>query len=170
MAVSGRLLLSSAVRRWVAYFAFWVLLIGFEPGDLMVGLVAAVAATWSSLCLLPPGEGRLRLARLPRYGLRFLWQSVVAGVDIARRAFALRPSLHPGLVFYASRYPQGPRRNAFASLTSLLPGTLALKDEPKGLTYHCLDVSQPLAEQLAAEEVAWSRVLRDQVLQGHRAP
>jgi multicomponent Na+:H+ antiporter subunit E len=67
--------------------------------------------------------------------------------------------LRPGLVAYPSRYPRGARRNTFASLTSLLPGTLALGDEPERIIYHCLDDGQPLVEQLAAEEAALSRVL-----------
>jgi multicomponent Na+:H+ antiporter subunit E len=152
-------LLVSWVARGLGYFALWMVLIGFDPTDLLVGLVAAGAATWASVYLLPPGEFRLRLAGLPRYGLRFLWQSVVAGVDVARQAFAPRQSLRPGLVSYCPHYPRGARRNAFASLTSLLPGTLVLCDEPERLTYHCLDDRQPLVEQLAAEEDALSRVL-----------
>lgn len=162
MASGDRLLLGSWIARWVGYFTLWVLLIGFKPADLVVGLVAAAAATWTSLALLPPGEFRLRLAGLPRYGLRFLWQSVVAGVDVARQAFAPRPSLRPGLISYPSHYPQGAERNAFASLTSLLPGTVALGDEPRAVLYHCLDIRQPIADQLAVEETAFSRVLRQE--------
>ena len=158
-ATSGRQMLSSWISRGVGYFSLWVLLIGFKPADLVVGLAAAAAATWASLALLAPGEFRLRLAGLPRYGLRFLWQSVVAGVDVARQAFAPRPSLRPGLISYAPHYPQGAKRNAFASLTSLLPGTVALGDEPQGVLYHCVDIRQPVVEQLAVEETALSRVL-----------
>jgi multicomponent Na+:H+ antiporter subunit E len=143
----------------VGYFALWVVLTGFDSTDLLVGLVAAAAATWASVCLLPPGEFHLRVAGLPRYALRFLWQSVVAGVGVARQAFAPRQSLRPGLVSYAPHYSPGARRDAFAALTSLLPGTLALSDESERLTYHCLDDRQPLVEQLAAEEDALSRVL-----------
>jgi len=158
-AMGERHALGSWIARGLGYFAFWVLLIGFKPVDLVVGVAAAAAATWTSLVLLPPGEFRLRLAGLPRYALRFLWQSVVAGVDVARRAFAPGLPLRPGLVSYASRFPRGARRNAFASLTSLLPGTLPVRDEAQGLLYHCLDTGQPNVEQLAAEEAALSRAL-----------
>lgn len=151
--------LGSWIARGLGYFAFWVLLIGFKPVDLVVGLAAAVAATWTSLVLLPPGQFRLRLAGLPRYAARFLWQSVVAGVDVARRAFAPDMRLRLGLVTFSSRFARGASRNAFASLTSLLPGSLALRDEPQALVYHCLDTGQPVAEQLAEEEAAFSRAL-----------
>ena len=158
-ATGERHVLGSWIARGLGYFAFWVLLIGFKPVDLLVGLAAATAATWTSLALLPPGEFRLRLAGLPRYTLRFLWQSVVAGVDVARRAFAPRLPLRHGLIAYATRYPRGAKRNAFAALTSLLPGTLPLRDEPQGLLCHCLDTGQPIVEQLAAEEAAFSHAL-----------
>lgn len=154
-----RPLLGSWIARGAGYFAFWVLLIGFKPVDLVVGVAAAAAATWTSLALLPPGEFRLRLAGLPRYALRFLWQSVVAGVDVARRAFAPRLPLRPGLIAYPAGYPRGAKRNAFAALTSLLPGTLPVRDEAQGLLYHCLDTGQSNVEQLAAEEAALSHAL-----------
>lgn len=151
--------LSSWLVRGAGYFVFWVLLIGVKPVDLVVGLVAAWVATWASLALLPPGEIRLRTAGLPRYAVHFLWQSVVAGVQIARMAFSPRMNLQPGFVSYSTHYPPGVQRNAFASLTSLLPGTVAVHDEVEGLAYHALDTGQPIAEQLAGEETALSRVL-----------
>jgi multicomponent Na+:H+ antiporter subunit E len=148
-----------ALVRGTGFLALWVVLIGLDPVDLVVGVFAAATATWTSLRLLPPGAHRLRLSALPALALRFVWQSVVGGVDVARRAFAPRLSLHPGFVVYATRYPRGAARNAFASLTSLLPGTVPARDDEQGLLYHCLDVEQPVTEQLAAEEQAVSRAL-----------
>jgi multicomponent Na+:H+ antiporter subunit E len=155
----------AALARGTAYLVLWVVLIGLDPLDLAVGVLAAAAAAWVSLRLLPAGSHRLRLAALPRLGVRFLWQSVVAGVDIARRAFDPRLPLETGFVVYRTRYPRGPARNAFASYTSLLPGTVPDEDDARGLHYHCLDVGQPVAESLAAEEAAVSRALPQKVVQ-----
>jgi multicomponent Na+:H+ antiporter subunit E len=149
----------AALARGTAYLVLWVVLIGLDPLDLVVGVLAAAAAAGVSLRLLPAGSHRMRLAALPRLGLRFLWQSVVAGVDVARRAFDPRLPLKTGFVVYRTRYPRGPARNAFASFTSLLPGTVPAEDDAQGLHYHCLDVGQPVAESLAAEEEAVSRAL-----------
>jgi multicomponent Na+:H+ antiporter subunit E len=45
-------------------------------------------------------------------------------------------------------------------VTSLLPGTLPCgTDESGGLIIHCLDASQPVAEQLAAEEALLVKAL-----------
>jgi multicomponent Na+:H+ antiporter subunit E len=149
----------AAIARGAGFLGLWIVLIGLDPLDLAVGVFTAAVATWAGLRLLPPGSHGLRLAALPRLALRFLWQSVVAGVDVARRAFAPRLPLDPGFVLYRTKYPRGPARNAFASLTSLLPGTVPCRDDDRGLQYHCLDVGQPVADQLAAEEEAVSRAL-----------
>jgi multicomponent Na+:H+ antiporter subunit E len=149
----------AAAVRWVWYLALWIALIGVDPLDLVVGTLAAAVATWASLRLLPPATQPVRLAALPGLVLRFLWQSVGAGIDVARRAFLPSMPLQPGFIEYRPGYRRGPARNAFASITSLLPGTLVVRDDEQGLLYHGLDLSQPVADELAAEETDISRVL-----------
>jgi multicomponent Na+:H+ antiporter subunit E len=151
--------MNTAILRGAGFLALWIVLIGLDPLDLAIGVFAAAAATWTSLRLLPPGPHRPRLAALPRLALRFLWQSVIAGVDVARRAFDPRLPIKTGFVVYPVRFPRGAARNTFASVTSLLPGTVPAADDETGLTYHCLDIGQPVAEQLAAEEDALSGAL-----------
>jgi hypothetical protein len=91
----------------------------------------------------------------------FLLQSVIGGLDVARRALDPRLPLRPGLVAYPVHFPPGMTRNVFTTLTSLLPGTVPTGEDNGQLVYHCLDVNQPVASQLAAEEAALSRALRD---------
>jgi multicomponent Na+:H+ antiporter subunit E len=149
----------AAITRGVCYFALWVFLIGIDPIDLAVGVFAAAVATWASLRLLAPGMHPVRPGAIPGLALRFLWWSVIAGVDVARRAFSPRLPLRPGFVTYPTGYPRGSARNAFASLSSLLPGTVPVLDDEQGLLYHCLDLDQPIAAELAAEEAAMCRAL-----------
>ena len=145
--------------RAVGFLAFWIVLIGPGAGDLVVGLVTAAAAAWVSLRLLPAGTARVRPAALPALALRFAWQSVVAGWDVARRVLDPRLPVRPGFAVYPVGFPPGPARNLFTTLTSLLPGTVPAGDEGGALLYHCLDVEQPVAAQLAEEEAALSRAL-----------
>jgi multicomponent Na+:H+ antiporter subunit E len=145
--------------RGAGFLALWVVLIGASPSDLAVGVLASAAATWTSVRLLPPGPGRVRLAAVLSLVPRFLWKSVVAGVDVACRALDPRLPLRPGFVPYRPRFPSGPARNAFASDTSLLPGTLPVEDDGETLLYHCLDIGQPVAAELADEETAFARAL-----------
>jgi multicomponent Na+:H+ antiporter subunit E len=151
----------ATLLRAAGYFAFWLVLMGRDAGQVGAGLMAAVVATWASLRLQPPGPGRLRLTAVPRLVLRFAWGSVVAGWDVARRALDPRLPLRPGFVVYPVRLPPGTVRCAFAAFTSLLPGTVPAGDEGSALLYHCLDVGQPVVAQLTAEEAMLSRALRN---------
>lgn len=145
--------------RAAAFLLLWIVLCGTSPADLPVGIITAAIATWASLRLLPAGSLHLRGLAAIRLIPRFLHQSVVAGMDVARRAFDPRLPLRPGFVAYEVGLAPGPPRNVFATLTSLLPGTVPTGDEGGRLIYHCLDIDQPIETQLAAEEAALSRVL-----------
>lgn len=139
------------------FAALWIVLIGTD--NMPTGLATAAAATWVSFQLLPSGGMRARPLALPGLLLRFLGQSVLAGWDVARRALDPRLPVRPGFVSYRVRFPPGPARNAFATLTSLLPGTVPAGEHGDALLYHCLDVDQPVAAQLAREEELLSRAL-----------
>ncbi len=143
----------AALARCASFLGFWVVLSGTNPIGLAVGLATAVAATWASLRLLPPVSGRMRFFSLALLGLRFFWKSLVAGVDVARRAFDPRLPLQPGYVTYSCRLPRGPAQSVFCAMTSLMPGSVPTGlDEQGRLLMHCLDTRQPLVDQMAAEE------------------
>ena len=149
----------AAVARAIGFFALWIILTG-SPADLGTGAVAALTATCVSLRLLPPGTNHVRPIALARLVARFLYQSVVAGADVARRALDPRLPLTLGFVAYPVGLPAGPARNAFTALISLLPGTVPVGTDPRNqLLVHCLDVEQPVTAQLAAEETVFARVI-----------
>jgi multicomponent Na+:H+ antiporter subunit E len=150
------------VLRALGFVVLWLTLTGGSPTDLVAGAVAALAATWASLRLLPSGTSQVRPMALGQLALRFLQQSVVAGADVARRALDPQLPLSPGLVVYPVGLPPGPRRNMFTTLMSWLPGTMPTgSDASGGLLIHCLDVEQPVIAQLAAEEAMFARVITE---------
>jgi multicomponent Na+:H+ antiporter subunit E len=160
-------MLPSALGRWALLFGFWLLLAGpWDEAslrealpDLAVGLLAGSLATWASLHLLPPTPGRIHYGALLRLASQFLGKSVVAGFDVARRAFDPRLPLRPGYLSYPVRIPPGPDRAAFGALTSLTPGTLPVGADGDGtLVYHCLDLDQPIAASLASDEALLLRI------------
>lgn len=152
--------LRPSIVRAICFFAIWAVLAGDGPVDPVPGILAALAAAWIRLRLLPPGGNRLRLLALARFALRFLGQSVVAGADVARRALDPALPLNPGFVRYRVGLRAGPRRNTFTTLTSLLPGTVpAGRDGTGALVIRCLDTRQPVAAQLAAEEAVLVRII-----------
>lgn len=148
------------LTRTAVFLAIWIVIAGTKPVDLCVGALAAIIVAWASVRLLPAGTNRLRPVALAKLVPRFLYQSVSAGVDTAWRALHPRMPLEPGFVTYRPRLPSGAARNAFCTMTSLLPGTLPSgTDENGNLIIHCLDKTQPVAEQLAAEEALLIKAL-----------
>jgi multicomponent Na+:H+ antiporter subunit E len=127
---------------------------GWALPDLPVGLAAVAGATWASLRLLPPKRSsRLRFASLAALLANFFRQSLASGTDVALRALSPNMNLKPGLAVCPLRLPSGGPRNAFCAFSSLMPGTLPTGTDERGaLLVHCLDVNQPVAASLAAEE------------------
>jgi multicomponent Na+:H+ antiporter subunit E len=156
-ADSGR---REAVARAGAFFLLWMVLMqSVKPGDLAMGVFATGCATWTSLRLFPPVTGELHFRALLKLVPHFVWESVVAGFDVARRAFDPRMPLRPGFVNCPLDFPPGFARNTFATITSLMPGAVPIDGDEKALEYHCLDVSQPVVEQLWREETLLARAL-----------
>src|SRR5258705_12353889 len=98
--VNGPGTLGSAISRAAGFFGFWLVLTGADAGDLAAGLVAAAAATWASLRLMPAQQWSLRPINLAKFALHFLRQSIAAGIDVAWRALDPRLELRPGFVVY----------------------------------------------------------------------
>lgn len=162
MSPPGNAVLRAGLVRGVEFFALWIVLMGSgQPADLAVGAFAAACATVLSLRLLPPATGRVRLFSLLKLVPRFLAQSVLAGFDVAKRALDPKMPLRPGFVTYPVKFARGSARNSFATMTSLLPGTVPCADGENGLVYHCLDVGQPVVAELTAEEARLAPALAE---------
>jgi multicomponent Na+:H+ antiporter subunit E len=147
------------LKRGLGYLLLWIVLIGWAPGPLAFGIATAAVAAWVSLKLMPVGALRIRLGATIALVPHFLWQSVVAGVDVARRALDPRLPLAPGFVVYRPQVEPGLARNVFTAYSSLLPGTVPCGEEGDGVVYHCLDLGQPVIEQLSGEEARLARAI-----------
>lgn len=145
--------------RLAFFFLFWLMIAGRSVSDIPVGAAAAAAAFWVSLKLLPSGDARVRAGPLFLLVARLLRGSLVAGFDVARRALAPRPDLRPGFVSCPLTLPEGEARNVFCLLQSLMPGTLPTGAEDGKALVHGLDLSQPIAENFAAEERLFKRTI-----------
>ena len=94
----------------------------------------------------------------------FLWRSLMGGVDVARRVFDPRMPLMPGWKIVRTRLPDG-GKVALGGEFSLMPGTLVAGAKGDRLLIHMLDTRQDIAGQIAHEEAAFERVLRDETKQ-----
>jgi len=150
----------AGLARCVAFFLLWVVMMpSAKPGDLAIGALSAIAATWVSLRFMSPTSGCLNFGALAALLPHFIWETVRAGIDVARRALAPSLKLNPGFVRCPLGFPPGLARNTFATITSLIPGTVPSGEDDGVLVYHCLDTTQPVVEQLWQEERLLSRAL-----------
>jgi multicomponent Na+:H+ antiporter subunit E len=136
---------------------------GTGKPELVVGLVAAGLATWVSLILLPARGGHLRAIPLLRLFLRFMRDSLVAGVEVAMIALRPKMRLKPGVIEFPTRLPQGGPRAFFNSFTSLMPGTLAVEPAENGHPqFHCLDTDKPVVGEMKVHEALVLRSLGEE--------
>jgi multicomponent Na+:H+ antiporter subunit E len=150
----------AAIARAAGFFALWLVLMhSAKPADLAFGAIATGIATWVSVRLLPPATGGVRFGALLALVPHLLWESLRAGIDVAHRALAPRMPLDPGFVRCPLNFPPGFTRNTFATITSLLPGTVPSGEDDGVLVYHCLDMNQQVVEGLSEEERLLARGL-----------
>jgi multicomponent Na+:H+ antiporter subunit E len=140
------------------FFAIWLSITGWQPKDILIGVVAAGASTVVSLALAPRLRPQIRLGSLAALVVSFLRGSIVAGIDVAHRALAPELNLRPGFVSFALRLPEGFARNAFSALSSLQPGALPTGADDGVLIVHAIDVARPVHQALAADEELFMRV------------
>jgi multicomponent Na+:H+ antiporter subunit E len=152
----------TTILRAFAFLLLWLAVAGRKPADLPIGVAVAVASSWASVNLAPPSGGRVNLHAALVFLLDFLRLSLWSGLDVAQRAFKATPDLTPGVVEARLRLVPGFARNAFCIIASLLPGTLLTGFEPgddQKVYVHGLDVGQPIAAELAAEEASFMRMI-----------
>lgn len=148
------------ILRLLIFLTLWLVLDGGKLPGLVIGLPAAVLAAWLSLRLLPLSRVKLSFTALASLAWHFVWSSVVAGVDVALRAFHPGLPLRTGFVTCECRIPAGTRRDFFLAMSSLMPGSLPVEEHADGrIVLHCLDTRQSQAAQLADNEARLQRAL-----------
>ncbi|WP_198369853.1 Na+/H+ antiporter subunit E [Roseomonas rosulenta] len=128
--------------------------------DLALGALSAAAAACCSLVLSPPGALRPSAPALALLVLRFPWQALRAGMDVARLALDPRRAPTPGEITWTPRLPPGPARDAFLAYASLLPGTLPAGEAADGsVIIHALTTDPAIADAMTAEEARFARAI-----------
>jgi multicomponent Na+:H+ antiporter subunit E len=141
-----------AAKRLVLFAALWLVLSGAALDGLAFGLPTAIAATWLSLRLLPPGRRGVSLLSLLPLVPGFLDRSVRGGFDVAWRALHPRLPIRPAWYVHRTSLPEGGARVALGSIVSLLPGTLVAGSFGDRLFVHCLNADPTVIAAVQAEE------------------
>lgn len=152
-------LAAAAWRAPLAALIWWVLTEG--AGGWLLGGPAVLVAVAASLALAPAGAGlRLSPLGLVRYLAVFIARSVVAGLQVARLAFAPRPTLAPAQHLIVTTLPPGLPRVLLANTLTLQPGTLSVTLQGDRLRVHLLDDTQPIEADVRALESRIGAMLR----------
>jgi multicomponent Na+:H+ antiporter subunit E len=133
------------LRRALVLAVLWWAIAG-EPAWTF-GVPAVALAAGASLWLVPQ-RTPFRVLPALRFVAFFLWHSLRAGFDVARRALTPSLPLAPGIVEHRMRLPAGLARVIFVNTVSLLPGTLSVEVAGERLRVHALDARLPVEAQL----------------------
>lgn len=138
--------------RAVLFAGAWLALTRGDTSAWPLAALAVIAAVAASMAVMPPAGTPVRWRRTPGFLAFFLWQALLGGVDVARRALDPRLPIRPGFLRHASGLPHGAARLLLAWTVSLLPGTVSVELTPDGLEVHALDVGSGADERLAELE------------------
>jgi hypothetical protein len=106
-------MMGAFVARFACFLGVWLVIANWKLSDLPIGIAASALALWISLRLTPPSAVNPRLVPSARLAFRLLSFSIIAGVDVARRALLPQVDLNPGFVSVALTLEPGASRNAF---------------------------------------------------------
>lgn len=151
------MLWSVILPRAVLFSALWWTLAGASPSSWWVGVPAIVLALIASVKLFPSKQFVWR--NLVVFVPRFLWRSLLGGVDVAWRALHPARPIAPALLQYPLRLPPGLPQVFMANTVSLLPGTLSATIEDSVLTVHVLNSRGDIQEELRKVEDDVARLL-----------
>jgi multicomponent Na+:H+ antiporter subunit E len=157
-AAGGRSRIRAYLLRLVLLLLVWWILSG-SATDWWFGFPLAAVAAAVSLWLTPPSVHRLRLHRIPVFAAFFLWQSLLAGWDVARRTLSPRLPLRPEVLSVSLHLPAGAPTWWLMLTVSLLPGTLSMRLHPQHiLELHCLDARLDVAGHIRETEIQIGRL------------
>jgi len=128
--------------------ALWLLLNEGDLSSLIVGVPAALIGVALSRGLPAAARSRVSARGLLEFIVYFLWQAVVGGWDVARRALGPRSQVQPGFVAYCMSLPEGLPRAVFLNTLSLLPGTLSTDVQGVKMHMHVIDVDAHSPEHI----------------------
>jgi len=123
----------------VLFALVWLLLAGTDPVSWIIGIPSVLLATFAAARLSTRVGTDPSPLRLVAFVPFFVWESVLGGVDVARRVLSPRLRIDPALISYRPRLQGATARVVFLDTTSLLPGTLSADIRHGIIQVHALD-------------------------------
>jgi multicomponent Na+:H+ antiporter subunit E len=130
------------------FAAVWWAITGDDASSWIVGAPVAAIAGLVSVSLESPPWWQFQARGALRFAGFFLFRSIQGGVDVAWRAVHPRLPLSPDFLDYSLRLPDDASRVVFASVVSLLPGTLTVEIHDDKAIIHALQADESTLRQL----------------------
>lgn len=151
---------------WLLSAVLWLVLTRGSVRDWGLGLAFVTGAMLVAMRLAPREHRRFSLLGLARFVPFFLGLSIVGGVDVALRALRGPASLAPALRRYPVRLEENcPALLFFASVISLIPGTLCVELEERALLLHIVDERRDPSPNLRRLEELAAGLFKEPLLQ-----
>jgi len=132
-------MLPRLVTRLALFALLWLVLAGIDPLSWIIGVPAVLLATYAAARLSTLVGADPRPLRLLAFAPFFVWESILGGVDVARRVLGPRLHIDPALVSYRPRLRDPAATVVFLDTVSLLPGTLSADFRDGVAEVHALD-------------------------------
>jgi len=158
-AVTSLAHLGALVFRFILFLLVWWVITEGRIREPFISLSCVALAAGISLWLWPPLSCRWNLLQILRFLPWFLWNSILGGVDVARRAFQNQMDLKPGIIPIKLTLTEKPRL-LFAWTVSLLPGTACITMNGDTLYIHALDVRTSTEGKLRELELRLGKLCR----------
>ena len=134
-----------AVLLWLGLFLVWVLITwSAQAQELLTGAVVAfvLALLMRSVYPLLGGSrpGIRPLFFLVAYVFIFIWQLILANIDVAKRVLSPRMPISPGIVRVTTKLRSPLAKMMLTSSITLTPGTLSLDVQGEDIFIHWIDV------------------------------
>ena len=135
------------MKRWLGspilslvVFVLWLLLNGVSVGHLLLAALLALALP-AITCALRPEQPKIgNLRAIFKLAAVFLYDIVVANIEVARRILGRESALRPGFIWVPLELTDRHAITVMSSIITLTPGTLSSDLSPNGrhLLVHCL--------------------------------
>lgn len=127
------------LTRLTLFALLWLVLAGTDPLSWIIGVPAVLFAAYAATRLSTLVGADPKPLQLLAFGPFFVWESILGGIDVARRVLGPRLRIDPALVSYRPRLRDPAAQVVFLDTISLLPGTLSADFRAGVAEVHALD-------------------------------
>ena len=139
------------VATFLVLYVVYVLLAGFIVQELILGAVVSLVLTFIIARYVDYKIDAMFPVKLLKfifiYLFVFIWQLILANIDVARRVLSFRIPLNPGIVKVKTDLESDFGKLTLANSITLTPGTLSMDVKDDSIYVHSIDVKGETPEQ-----------------------